>query len=328
MVEVLLGQQGPEVSPPQDGIYKTSTADETDGSQNPNPSPSRLPLPSDYSQASKLEMTLPFNAEQTQLPARFTGIMTSSSQQVSYPPRSPYKPDGQDIKTVRPDSKYAVPRRRRPVGMAFEAALHPLKLSQVKSHSRSLTVPSEARVSLVSTLVSTPVHLQFPPDSPATLVAMDDGVSSNKEVLAMVGSPDEDQMRRELEILAVPKGPSLLDSIKHNRIRTVLPPVRNQEHGGRGNLFQSHDIAQGIDQNDPESPVGADAKSNRSIFKRKFSLFRRSNRKSETDNIIELYMNDEQLEDLRALKERPSRLARTWTKRKRRRSVHDATNTL
>ena len=197
-----------------------------------------------------------------------------------------------------------------------------------RTHSRSMTVPAirTQNFSPTRTLVSTPVDHQFLPDSPATLVAPDDPTQLKEELLAM-GDSDDDRVQREIELLSLTNGPSLLERRKVGRGRSGPMDLNTERH----HQFQVSapmptPIQANFNFDEEQNQHAIYSAPGQAKPRRKFSLFRprgRSRIEIETDDLIEMYMTEEQLNEMRPpkVKKRPGGLARTWTWRRRKASA-------
>ena len=207
--------------------------------------------------------------------------------------------------------------------LSGEISRGPFTNDTTRTHSRSMTMPGHQprNFSPARTLVSTPVDLQFIPDSPATLVAPDDPTQLKDELLAM-GDSDDDRFQRELELLSLTSGPSLLERRKIGRQRSGPIPLVT---GSSCQLPVSAPMPTPI-----QASFFCDEEQHQHKPRRKFSLFRaRGKRRVEVDadDLIDMYMTDEQLSEMRSprLKTRPSGLTRKFTWRRRKVSAQPST---
>ena len=197
-----------------------------------------------------------------------------------------------------------------------------------RTHSRSMTVPGlqTQNFSPTRTLVSTPVDHQFLPDSPATLVAPDDPTQLKEELLAM-GDSDDDRVQREIELLSLTNGPSLLERRKIGRGRSGPMHLNTERHHKvQVSAPMSTPIQPNFNFYEEQNQHAITSAPGQAKPRRKFSLFRprgRSRIEIETDDLIEMYMTEEQLDEMRPpkTKKRAGGLARTWTWRRRKASV-------
>ena len=207
-------------------------------------------------------------------------------------------------------------RHRRSVFARTGATSAPSKSSTRPDVSKELAVRSNIPEKNVS-----PINPgQFLLDSPLTLVASEDHVQFKHEPVGM-RLDDEDRIRREPELLSTRGGATVLGwpSLPRSRPDFLLdPPVKyrkdlafvpaNRLSKSNLHMLSSH-----------ERSVSTSSFGLRPKVRRRFSLFRTRRRSwDETDEVLDLYFTDQQLEEMQSQspKKRAPRLFRSWTRKK------------
>jgi len=177
---------------------------------------------------------------------------------------------------------------------------------QVKIHKRSVTV-GNPRHSISSTIVSTLETFEDPDKAVYTSGHTGDFKLVSHSPLLM-GSPKEDQIRRELEALAIKEGATPLEQSKHDSgWRTPVVHVIELETED-GEEYSNGRTAPGKSDRQMESMQRAATDedfvwrtndSGKSRLWRTFGIFRSFRKRTTADELIDMYMSDDQLKEFR-----------------------------
>jgi hypothetical protein len=181
---------------------------------------------------------------------------------------------------------------------------------QVKTHQRSITI-GDPRHSISSTIVSTFGTFDDPGKVAYTSGHTGEFKPASHNPLLM-GSPKEDQIRRELEALAIKEGANLLEQSKHDSgWRTPVVQVIELETED-GDEYSNGRTAP-VKSNRQREPIQRAATggddfvwrtndNGRSRLWRPFGIFRSFRKRTTADELIDMYMSDDQLKEFRISK--------------------------
>lgn len=196
-----------------------------------------------------------------------------------------------------------------------------MDLKEAKRHRRTTTISAGRNVHSTVIMVSSPGRLteydySIPPvpqlSSSASATASPTTLSPLTP-LPLTPTPTEDQLRRELETFALEQGPNIHMSRRSSvASRRKMPAafVPKAEDIVIPKLPQSESLTALVDATDPLVEHSQDGQT----LNRKKSFFGRFEKRNEVDDLLDLYMTDQQLTEEKEQKRKSTKLRRHLTK--------------